>query len=80
MHIYFKDDLIGYKYSCCNNNYPHKFDEKLNELFFDTYKFSNLDNNKSILLWKGVYPYEYMDDWEQFNETSLPIWVLEYMS
>ena len=21
---------------------------------------------------KGVYPYEYMDDWEKFNETKLP--------
>ena len=21
---------------------------------------------------KGVYPYEYMDDWEEFNETSPP--------
>ena len=21
---------------------------------------------------KGVYPYEYRDDWEKFNETSLP--------
>ena len=21
---------------------------------------------------KGVYPYEYMDDWEKFNETSPP--------
>ena len=25
-----------------------------------------------LLLWKCVYPYEYMDDWEKFNETSLP--------
>ena len=25
-----------------------------------------------LLLWKVVYPYEYMDDWEKFNETSLP--------
>ena len=25
-----------------------------------------------LLLQKGVYPYEYMDDWEKFNETSLP--------
>ena len=25
-----------------------------------------------MLLQKGVYPYEYMDDWEKFNETSLP--------
>ena len=21
---------------------------------------------------KGVYPYEYMDDWKKFSETSLP--------
>ena len=21
---------------------------------------------------KGVYPYEYMDDWEKFNKTSSP--------
>ena len=25
-----------------------------------------------MLLRKGVYPYEYMDCWERFNETSLP--------
>ena len=25
------------------------------------------------MLIKGVYPYEYMDSWERFNETSLPI-------
>ena len=25
-----------------------------------------------MLLKKGVYPYEYMDSWEKFNETSLP--------
>ena len=24
------------------------------------------------MLRKGVYPYEYMDSWERFNETSLP--------
>ena len=69
----FKDDLIEYKCLCCNKNYQQKFDEKLKERFFNTYKFSNHDNNKFILLLrKGVYPYEYMDDWEKFNETSLP--------
>ena len=25
-----------------------------------------------LLLRKGIYPYEYMDSWERFNETSLP--------
>ena len=50
-----------------------KFDEKLKERFFNTYKFSNHDNNKFILLLlKDIYPYEYMDNWEIFNETSLP--------
>ena len=23
------------------------------------------------MLWKGDYPYEYKDDWEKFNKTSL---------
>ena len=24
------------------------------------------------MLRKGVYPYEYVDDWEKLNQTSLP--------
>ena len=24
------------------------------------------------MLQKGVYPYKYINDWEKFNETSLP--------
>ena len=37
------------------------------------YQFCNGDVNKFVLLQrKGVYPYEYMDSWERFNETSLP--------
>ena len=24
------------------------------------------------MLWKGIYPYEYIDDWEKFSETLLP--------
>ena len=69
----FKDDLIEYKCLCCSKNYQEKFDEKLKERFFNAYKLSNHDKNKFVLfLRKGVYPFEYMDDWEKFNETSLP--------
>ena len=49
-YINFKNNLIEYKCLCCNKNYLHKLDEKLKERFFYTYKFSNQDNNKFILL------------------------------
>ena len=69
----FKDDLIKYIFLSCDRSYQRKFNKKLKEIFFHTYTFSNHDNNKFILLLrKGVYPYQYMDDWEKFNETSLP--------
>ena len=43
------------------------------EKFPTTYKFCNGNLNKFVLLLrKGVYPYEYMDSWEKFNETFLP--------
>ena len=43
------------------------------EKFSNTYQLCNKDLNKfELLLRKGVYPYEYMDSWERFNETSLP--------
>ena len=65
-------NLIEYKCSFCNKNYQQKFDKKVKERFFSTYKFSNNDNNRFIsLLQKGVYPYKYMDDWEKSNETLL---------
>ena len=68
----FEDDLIEYKCFCCNKSYQQNFDEKLKERFFNTYKFSNNDNNMFVLLLqKCVYPYEYVDDWEKLNETLL---------
>ena len=46
---------------------------KLIEKFPRIYQFCNGNLKKFVLLLrKGVYPYEYMDSWERFNETSLP--------
>ena len=71
--VFYKDMAKEYKSFCCTKNYKHKFDEKWKERFLNTYKFSNIENDDFILLFqKGVYLYEYMDDWEKFNETSLP--------
>ena len=57
----------------CNIYYKKKFNKDLMKKFKNTYSFCNNDLNKFILLLrKGVYPYEYMDSWEKFNETSLP--------
>ena len=54
-----------------NTDYWNKSDEKLKKQFKNTFKFSDNDINKFILLLrKGVYSYEYMDDWKKFNETT----------
>ena len=57
----------------CKQCYKKKFNKELIKRFASTYSFCNNDLNKFILLLrKGVYPYEYKDNWERFNETSLP--------
>ena len=45
-----------------------KFDESLKKRFLNIYNFSNRNINEFIY----PDPYEYMDEWEKFNETSLP--------
>ena len=57
----------------CKQNYEKDFNKELIKRFVNTYEFCNGNLNKFILLLrKGVYPYEYMDNWEKFDETSLP--------
>ena len=67
------DDLIKYKCLSCNKKYSNRLDEELKKKSKNTFKFFNNYINKFILMSrKGVYPYEYMDHWEMFNETTLP--------
>ena len=52
-----------------------KWLKPINELikkFSDTHQFCNGDIKKIVLLLgKDVYPYEYMNSWERFDEPSL---------
>ena len=64
--------MIKYKCLSCNKNYSNKIDEELKKGFKSTFKLPDNDINNFILLQKKVvYPYEYMDESEKFNETSL---------
>ena len=68
-----KNEKLLLKCFNCNIYYKKKFNKDLMKKFKNTYSFCNNDLNKFILLLrKGVYPHEYMDSWERFNETSLP--------
>ena len=63
-----KENSIKCKFRSCNKDYSNKIDEELKKRFKDTFKFSNNDINKSILLLKkGVYPYEYMNERKNLN-------------
>ena len=54
-----KENLIKYKCLSCNKDYSNKLDEKLKKRFKNTFKFSDNDIDKFILLFRtGVYPYE----------------------
>ena len=68
-----KNEKLILKCFNCKQNYEKDFNKELIKRFASTYEFCNGNLNKFILLIrKGVYPYEYMDNWEMFDETSLP--------
>ena len=67
------DETLIFRCFNCKKNYKKEINKELIERFASTYKFCNDDLNKFVmLLRKGVYPYEYMDGWDKFNETSIP--------
>ena len=72
-YVTIKDNQLTFRGFSCKKNYEKDFNEDLIQRFANIYEFCNGDLNKFIfLLRKGVYPYEYMDNWERFDETSLP--------
>ena len=67
-----KNNRSNYRWKECNGISAKSVNDLI-EKFPRMYKFCNGNLNKFVmLLRKGVYPYEYMDSWERFNETSLP--------
>ena len=71
-YIGFKNDRLHYRCNECRKRCT-KSKNGLIKTFSCIYKFCNGDLNKFALsLGKGVYPYEYMESWERFDETSLP--------
>ena len=53
-----------------HKNYQTMLEENIKKVTFNKYRFSNQHINKFILLLeKRVYPYEYMNDWKNVNDT-----------
>ena len=72
-YIKTKNEKLIFKCFNCTSYYEKDFNKELIKRFASTYEFCNKNLNKFVLLLrKYVYPYEYMDNWERFNETSLP--------
>ena len=47
----FKDDLVEYKFLSCSKSYQRKFDEKLKERYFNTYRFSSKKVFMLVNIW-----------------------------
>ena len=68
-YIKHKNNKLIYKCKQCDKLYSKPISVLSKK--FPSIHNKNLDKFL-LLLRKGVYPYEYMDSWERFNETMLP--------
>ena len=63
------NNSLNYRCKKCKGTSTKSANELI-EKFPNVYQFCNGDLNKLVLfLRKSVYPYEYMDNWERFNES-----------
>ena len=66
-----KNNKLPYNCKGCRKKHSKPINGLI-EKFQSTLKFcSNITNKFILLLRKGFYPFEYMDSWERFNETTL---------
>ena len=67
-----KNNRLIYKCKECKEEWKRPINELIGK-FLSIYQFCNSGLNKFVLLLqKGVYPYENMDNWKKFDETTLP--------
>ena len=67
-----RNNRLIYKCKECKEEWKRPLN-KLIKNYPSIYQFCNINLNKFVmLLRKGVFPYEYMDSWEKFDETTLP--------
>ena len=70
--IGFKNGRVNYKCKECKKSHTKLTNESIKNCP-TLYKFCNGDLNKCfLLLRKGIYPYEYIDSWERFDENTIP--------
>ena len=70
--IGFKSGRLNYKCKECKKSFTKLTNESIRN-FPTLHKFCNSHLNKFfLLLRKCIYPYEYMDSWERFDENTIP--------
>ena len=66
-----KNDRLIYRWKECKEEWKRPINELIKK-FPSIYQFCNSNHNKfALLLQKGVYPYECMESWQKFDETTL---------
>ena len=56
-----------------NEMFTDEIKKYLTKQFENTFNYCNKNDNKFLMsLQKGVYPYEYVNDWDKFDETTIP--------
>ena len=65
--------IAHFKCESCHYKKSKQLDkEVLKSKFQNVYKYCGEDEHFRLMLRKGIYPYEYMDSWDRFEQIELP--------